>query len=238
MIEVGCCGLGFFSPKELFGSDWNSRFASRLQAYSSLFDVIEVEKTFYKLPREKTLARWRADVDELNKKFEFVPKAPKEITHVSMFADGATEALEKFIAVAKTLHSTKMLFQTPASFGYSKANLDRAKDFFSTIEGYDIIWEPRGDWLISGINGLSEYCADNGVVLCTDPLRIAPDFSQKFYYYRLHGFGKGMMYSYKFSDEELKKVAEIVKKRKETKVYIMFNNSYMYDDALRLKSIL
>jgi uncharacterized protein YecE (DUF72 family) len=239
MIKVGCCGLGFFSPKENFGKDWKSSYSSRLQAYSALFDVIEIDSTFYKLPMLKTAERWHSEATRTNKGFEFIAKAPKEITHTYKFDSKAAEYLDDFLKVAKALNSKKILFQTAASFSYNMKNLENVKDFFSTIKGHDIIWEPRGNWLTDGINDLVKYCEGSGVVLCTDPLRSEPEISQRFYYYRLHGFGRGMMYSYRFSDDELRKVASVANRRgAEAKTYIMFNNTYMYEDAARLKSIL
>ncbi|NCI49523.1 DUF72 domain-containing protein [Sediminibacterium roseum] len=52
--------------------------ASRLTYYASLFNSLEVNQTFYKLPLERTLARWR---DETPASFRFTLKLGKEITH-------------------------------------------------------------------------------------------------------------------------------------------------------------
>ncbi|HID94254.1 MAG TPA: DUF72 domain-containing protein, partial [bacterium (Candidatus Stahlbacteria)] len=52
-------------------------------------------------------------------------------------------------------------------------------------------------------------------------------------YYRLHGKGG---YRYKYSDEELKELLEFARADKPT--YVMFNNVYMFDDALRFKALL
>lgn len=51
---------------------------SRLCYYSSLFNSLEVNQTFYKLPKHNTIARW---CDETPDNFRFTMKLGKEITH-------------------------------------------------------------------------------------------------------------------------------------------------------------
>ncbi|MGC8623143.1 MAG: DUF72 domain-containing protein [Candidatus Micrarchaeia archaeon] len=234
MLNVGCCGWNFFSPNQIIGRDWRKTYSSRLQAYASIFDVIEVDSTFYKLPMISTAKRWRAEVDKVNANFEFIVKAPKAITHTSSFGPGATAALKGFIAVARALRASKLLFQTPPSFGFTKENYNAVKTFMARVPGsYVKIWEPRGSWL----QHLDEARIGD-VTLAVDPLRSTIIAEQGIYYYRLHGFGKGMMYSYKFSEGELRRIAKIAKEHAAYNTYIMFNNTYMYEDAIKLKSIL
>ncbi|MGC8586323.1 MAG: DUF72 domain-containing protein [Candidatus Micrarchaeia archaeon] len=230
---VGCCGWGFFAPKTFFGSAWKERFKSRLGAYSSLYDVVEVDSTFYSLPKIETAERWREEVPE---GFEFVVKAPKSITHEKKFGKGSLDDFNSLMKIAKALRSDKILFQTPASFGYSKENEILVKRFFGSIKSksYSIIWEPRGTWLENA--GRIEKIAKTAII-CTDPLRNFIGIRQKFYYFRLHGFGAHMIYSYKFSDSELKRVSKLVEGIAGEEIYIMFNNTYMYEDALRFEKI-
>ncbi len=110
------------------------------------------------------------------------------------------------------------------------------KNFFAKIKGFAVFWEPRGTWLEKeNVRKLKEI----GVGIVTDPLRLLVPFEQKTNYFRLHGFGKGMMYSYRFSDEELKKVMQTaIDISEKGDVYVMFNNTYMFEDALRFKKML
>lgn len=72
----GISGLQLPVPKYLFPPAFQN--ASRLSYYASLFNSIEINSSFYKIPQETTLAKWAADVP-LNFKFTF--KLFKEITH-------------------------------------------------------------------------------------------------------------------------------------------------------------
>jgi len=231
-IMVGNCGWAYFSPTK-FIDNWYSKFDSRIAAYASMFDIVEVDSTFYKLPSEKTACKWYSQAISVNEKFEFVPKAPKTITHARF----DKSSLDAFISIAKALHARKLLFQTPASFGFSSQNFKLAEQFFASLSSEFIaMWEPRGDWLAKGMAALKSI-HDKGITIVTDPLREIPEFRQEFYYFRLHGFGKKMMYSYKFSDEELALLRNKIEKLN-AKVDVMFNNIYMYEDSLRFMKIL
>lgn len=234
MLRIGCCGLNFFNPRQLIGYDWKKSYGSRMEAYASLFDTIEIDSTFYKLPKIETAAKWLMEARSSSADFEFIAKAPQEITHTYRFARGSEKFLRPFLNVADALEAKKLLFQTPASFVYSKENLSAAGKFFGMIPSkYAVIWEPRGTWLAEGKDALVDFCEKEGVILCTDPLRAKPKINQRFYYYRLHGFGRRMVYSYRFTNADLKKL----KKEMEGlgKAYIMFNNTYMYENALQFK---
>ena len=54
------------------------RDSSRLHYYSTLFNSIEINSIFYKLPLRKTVERW---CDETTDNFKFTFKLSKEITH-------------------------------------------------------------------------------------------------------------------------------------------------------------
>src|ERR1700743_2334408 len=56
--------------------------ASRLTYYASLFNSLEVNSSFYKLPMAKTVEKWAAEVPA---DFLFTFKVWQEITHVSTF---------------------------------------------------------------------------------------------------------------------------------------------------------
>ncbi|TCJ12086.1 DUF72 domain-containing protein [Flaviaesturariibacter flavus] len=76
--------------------------ASRLTYYASLFTSLEVNSSFYKLPRPATVAKWRDSVPE---GFRFTFKVPKSVTHakglqfisedVARFAEAVAEAGDK-----------------------------------------------------------------------------------------------------------------------------------------------
>ena len=65
---------GNFYPAEIASEDL-------LSFYSKRFDTVEVDNTFYRIPRTQTVAEWKKQTPE---KFLFSLKFPQKITHVKM----------------------------------------------------------------------------------------------------------------------------------------------------------
>jgi len=195
---------------------------SRLVAYSKIFDIAEVKSTFTHLPKTSTARAWRKDVDEVNEDFQFTVKAPKLITHVSNFSD--MDTWEKVNDIGEALRAEVIIFQTPNNFGDSKENVKRVSDFFGSIEGFRCAVEPRG-W---GRDTIEKVFPELGLIHIVDPFSGDP-IEQDFNYYRLHGKGK-IMYRYRFKDKDLK----FLKGKMSKGDYLLFNNIFMYDDAMRM----
>jgi uncharacterized protein YecE (DUF72 family) len=97
--------------KQAFPPEFRSK--SRLAYYSSLFNSVEVNSTFYKLPLPATLERWATEVPAA---FRFTLKVWREITHASDLSH--TKAyIEKFMRIADWIGKKKgaLLVQFPAS---------------------------------------------------------------------------------------------------------------------------
>jgi uncharacterized protein YecE (DUF72 family) len=84
---------------------------------------VEINYTFYRMPTEKLLAGWLAQVPEA---FTFALKAPRRITHEKRLRDCA-EAVQAFCRAAGTLGSRlgPLLFQLPPNLKYDAVLLDR-----------------------------------------------------------------------------------------------------------------
>jgi uncharacterized protein YecE (DUF72 family) len=230
-IKVGCCGLPCAKAR-----------------YYELFSIVELQRTFYELPRLELLEKWRREAPQ---DFEFTIKASQFITHpatsptyrrvTSKLDDPAAyggfkptpevrAAWESVLTQVKILKARTVVFQTPSSFGPSAQNLKNLKDFFSNIdrEGLTLAWESRGDWPVPL---LKELCTELGLIDCVDPF-LRPSTTEGLFYLRLHG-GKG--YRKKYSDEEL---AWLKERYSQYPGYILFNNIHMLDDARRMQEIL
>lgn len=241
-ILVGCCGWGFFRPKKFFGNEWKKRFRNTLQVYASLFSLVEVNSTFYRLPKVSTAEKWFREATEINKKFTFTVKCSKVVSHKDKFETArSVKAFQSTLEITNALKSNIILVQTPASFKATKNNIQKFKKFLSKVnrKKVTIIWEPRGKSWTSDI--VKNICENEDVVHCVDPLRNEPQYfsRKKVAYFRLHGFGKPSMYNYKFSNEDLQRLLRIVKSLKNVRsIYTLFNNVYMCEDALRFLKIL
>src|SRR5690349_16262357 len=67
--------------------------ASRLTYYASMFSSVEINATFYKLPKLATVVKWGESVPEY---FRFTFKVPQGITHAKDFQFSFDE-LELFV---------------------------------------------------------------------------------------------------------------------------------------------
>ncbi len=243
MLKVGCCG-----------------FPGGFEQYFKTFDLAEVQRSFYKPPREETLRKWREKAPE---DFEFTVKAWQLITHSPASPTyrkaGITipdekknrygafnptpevfEAWETTRNVCRILGAKVCLFQCPASFTPSEENIRNMKDFFSTINRDNLLfaWEPRGKkWTDPLIKSLCEELNVTHAVdlFASKPIHIAHGTA----YLRLHGSPPGKrMYNYHYSDQDLNRLKSFLQSIEAKEVYLLFNNISMKEDALRFKKIL
>ncbi len=222
-IKIGCCGFP----------------VSKAKYYKEL-PVVEINSTFYNYPKHSVLLKWRKEAPE---NFEFTVKAHQDISHVYRLdpKPECIKALNLMVDICKTLNSKILLIQTPASFRPEKTILKKVQDFFKKAGKHEVfwVWETRGpDWFKSEVKKTLEKIFDDyGVIHCTDPFVNLPIKTGELAYFRLHGLGKRLYY-YQYSDDELKKLLETVKKfNKKREVYVLFNNLAMFTDALRFKSL-
>ena len=81
VLFVGTSGLVLPGNKQSFPV--NFRDKSRLSYYSTLFNSIEINSTFYKLPMPATVARWGTEVIP---GFQFTIKMSRNVTHAKGLA--------------------------------------------------------------------------------------------------------------------------------------------------------
>jgi uncharacterized protein YecE (DUF72 family) len=114
---------GSFYPAKLPQQQW-------LAHYGTVFPVVEVNNTFYMLPKETTFDRWRSESPE---GFRFVVKASRYITHIRRMRD-TKDSVDLFWSRATRLGDKlgPILFQFPPNL---KADLPLLEDFLSTLPG-------------------------------------------------------------------------------------------------------
>lgn len=105
-----------FSYKDWSGPFYPTHLAARdyLSHYSRYFNAVEIDSTFYGIPREDTVRRW---AEVLPDGFRLCAKLPKEITHEAKLF-GAAEKLAAFLQVMRLLGDklAVLLVQLPPSF--------------------------------------------------------------------------------------------------------------------------
>jgi len=87
------------------------RDKSRLHYYSSFFNTLEVNSSFYRTPMASTYKKWSLDVPA---DFQFSLKLSKEITHIKNL-QGELSGIEHFIKAADSIGNKKgcLLIQFP-----------------------------------------------------------------------------------------------------------------------------
>jgi uncharacterized protein YecE (DUF72 family) len=234
MIQIGCCG-----------------FPVKREIYFKTFSVVEIQQTFYQLPRLDTGKRWN---EQAPANFEFTMKAWQLITHepssptyrrlrmaipekkkkdYGFFkaTEEISEAWSMTVGFAKALGVKKIVFQSPASFHPSDDHIQNLRQFFKKMKPhpFTFIWEPRGRWERREVKRL---CVELDIIPCLDPFE-ETSIQGDLLYTRLHG-EKG--YRYTYSEAEMKQLIEIGKPV--SQAYFMFNNVSMYEDAQRFRKLL
>lgn len=100
------------------------RHRSRLTVYSLLFNSLEVNSSFYKIPRRETVGRWNQETSD---NFRFTFKLWKGITHQKDLVFEPND-VAKFLDVIDAVEEKKgcLLIQLPPSIKFSSLiNLDK-----------------------------------------------------------------------------------------------------------------
>jgi uncharacterized protein YecE (DUF72 family) len=114
-VRIGCSGWnykdwrGTVYPEKLPASRW-------LEHYATLFDTVEVNATFYRLPKRKTVANWVAQTPP---GFVFSIKSSRYLTHIKRLKELGVY-LERLLEPLEPLRETPkmgpMLWQLPGNF--------------------------------------------------------------------------------------------------------------------------
>jgi uncharacterized protein YecE (DUF72 family) len=201
--------------------------ASRLTYYASLFTSLEVNATFYKLPKLATVEKWGNSVPE---NFRFTFKLPKEVTHARDLQFSA-DALELFAETVACVGDKKgcLLVQLPP-----KVSRDKEEELTGLLEclsdhavGWKIAVEFRHpSWYDRAVYRLLQGY-EAGMVEHDMPKSTTPKIqvAESFVYLRFHG-PEGT-YRGSYEDPVLegyaKRIADWLKNGKE--VYAYFNNT-------------
>jgi uncharacterized protein YecE (DUF72 family) len=126
-VRVGTSGYSYaawkgnFYPEKMAAKDMLSYYAGR-------FSTVEINNTFYRMPKEELLNGWAAQVPE---SFTFVIKAPQRISHIHRLND-CGDLLTYLFHVTATLGARlgPILFQLPPNF---RKDVPRLRGFFAEM---------------------------------------------------------------------------------------------------------
>jgi len=123
-------GTSGFSYKEWKGSFYPEDLPAdaMLRYYAERLPAVEINNTFYRMPKAELLAGWAEEVPD---GFRFVLKASQRITHFKRLKD-VSEEVGYFLRVAATLGDRlgPILFQLPPNL---KKDLPRLSEFLELL---------------------------------------------------------------------------------------------------------
>ncbi len=239
MNYIGCSGFmyehwkGVFYPDSLSKGKWFSHYMTR-------FNTVELNVTFYRLPREETFRKWYGVTP---RDFVFSLKGSRYITHVRRLADVA-DAVTRFFQSASHLREKLhvILWQFPPQFALDTGRLEKFIRLLRPFGKRNVFEFRNESWLQPDVE---EMLRDNGFGYC---MADWPEFLQDlpvtadYIYIRRHGSsGK---YNTCYTDEELEGDAVKIRAYSEEgvkDVYVFFNNDcrgYAPKNAGRLKMLL
>jgi uncharacterized protein YecE (DUF72 family) len=234
-VRVGCSGWNYSDwreriyPKGLAASKW-------LEHYATLFDTVEVNNTFYRLPRVEAVARW---VEQSPPGFVFAVKASRYLTHVKRLKE-LGDGIERFYAHIEPLaRSPKMgpvLWQLPRTF---KRDDVRLADALGSLPPGRHCFEFRHEsWFVGETY---ELLRRHGAALVIGDHPERPfqshELTADWTFIRFHYGRRGRNGNY--SERELEEwAARIEDWRRRVEVYALFNNDwhgYAVDNGLWLQ---
>jgi uncharacterized protein YecE (DUF72 family) len=196
-VRIGCSGWiyrhwrGDFYPPGLAVKRW---FAH----YASVFDTVEINNSFYRLPPPDTFAGWRKQAPP---GFRYAVKANRFLTQAKKLKDCAEPVARMFASVAAIGEAAgPVLYQLPPRF---RLNLARLEEFLLLLpRGFTHVFEFRDDsWNDDAVFDLlhlhgASFCAHDLPGFTVPRRAVGPAA-----YVRFHG-GQGKYWG-RYSDETL-----------------------------------
>lgn len=218
-LFIGCSGWNYRNWKGLFYPD-NLAQKNWLQYYAGIFNSVEVNNTFYRLPRASTLQNWKKTVPG---SFCFTLKGSQFITHMKKLNDCA-ESLNKFEDIAVNLEHKLgcVLWQLPPSLHRDD---ERLINFCKILNRHheNVIEFRHKSWFCDEVY---DILRTHNVVFCSLSSPVFPEeliTTTQTAYIRFHGKGK-KWYDYSYSKTELNEWKERILACDAEKMYIYFNN--------------
>ena len=222
-VRIGCSGWNYAHwrelvyPKGLPPARW-------LEHYATLFDTVEVNTTFYRLPKRESVARW---VEQTPASFVFTVKASRYLTHVKRLTDlgrGVERFYERIEPLVRSPKMGPVLWQLPATFRRNDERL--ASALLALPPGRHCFEFRHESWFAPEVY---ELLRNHGVALVIGdhPQRTfqTHELTADWTFIRFHYGSRGRNGNY--SDRELEEWASRIGGwRSEADVYAYFNNDW------------
>jgi len=236
-VHIGCSGWNYkhwrgrFYPKGLPASRW-------LEHYTTAFDTVEVNATFYRLPSTDAVGHW---VDTAPDRFIFATKASRYLTHVKRLttvADGVRRFAERIEPLSRTPKMGPVLWQLPENFHRDDERLAGALAELPTEWRHCFEFRHSSWFAAEVMDLLREHRV--ALVIGDHPERPfqTRELTTDWTYVRLHYGSRGRRGNYSPAELETWK-RRIAAWRREAEVFVYANNDwegFAIDNALWLRS--
>ena len=222
-VRIGCSGWNYAHwrervyPKGLPPSRW-------LEYYTTLFDTVEVNNTFYRLPKRSSVAGW---VERSPSDFVFTVKSSRYLTHIKRLTD-LGRGVERFYAcIEPLLESGKLgpvLWQLPGNFRRSDERLASALE--QLPHGRHCFEFRHASWFVPEVYELLR-ARGAALVIGDHPERLfqSHELTSDWTFVRFHYGHRGRNGNY--SERELEEWARrLAAWRADVDVYAYFNNDW------------
>jgi uncharacterized protein YecE (DUF72 family) len=222
-VHIGCSGWNYrdwrgpIYPEKLAAKHW-------LERYAELFDTVEVNNTFYRLPSHSAVEGW---VNQTPRGFRFAVKASRYLTHVKRLREMRKGVRRYFSAIKPLADTPKMgpvLWQLPANFRRDDERLEEALE--ALPKGRHCFEFRDASWFVPEVYALLRRHRA-ALVIGDDPERPfqSHEITASWTYIRFHRGNRGRRGNYSESelDEWRRRISSW---RKDVEVYAYFNNDW------------
>ncbi|WP_022682911.1 DUF72 domain-containing protein [Sphingobium bisphenolivorans] len=236
MIRIGCSGWNYrhwrgrFYPEKLPMKQWFAFYAEH-------FDTVEINNSFYRLPKPETVDKWR---EQAPPGFCYAVKANRFLTQMKKLKD-CEEPVARMMASFRQFGPTlgPILYQMPPQFG---VDLERLQAFLRILPREQVhMFEFRHpSWYVDAVYALLErhgagLCLHDMAGSATPRVAVGPVA-----YVRFHG--SGGRYWGRYSETHLRGWAEWMREQASAgrPVWAYFNNdpeAQAIEDARALKAL-
>jgi uncharacterized protein YecE (DUF72 family) len=221
MLRIGCSGWiyrhwkGLFYPEGLPQKRW-------FEHYARHFDTVEINFTFYRLPRHEAFAAWR---EQAPPGFVYAVKASRFITHVRRLREpeeGIGRLTERLAHLGD--RAGPVLWQLPPDFERDDERLDRFLDALPTPYQHTVEFR-HASWLVEDVYARLRR---RGVALTvTDSSGRWPsavELTADWTYLRFHGGPAGGDYPPEVLEPWARRIEEWLQRG--LPVWVYFNNDW------------
>jgi uncharacterized protein YecE (DUF72 family) len=242
-LHIGTSGWSYGEWDRVFYPEGVKSTYDRLAFYAGHFHTVEVNYSFYHLPKPETYQKWAATVPD---EFLFAVKASRFITHIQKLV-GVKASWTRFITGARTLGDRlgPILLQFPPSLRADPIRLSRFLDLLrkdtDTPPVHPVFEFRHPTWFTKEIYTILRKADAALCIAQSSRYPCVEGVTADLVYYRFHGPQE--LFASRYSDEDLRywagKMKALLKEGKT--VYAYFNNTlngYAVENARTLRALI